>query len=75
MNLVKAKELAKKGGVESIIGIIVLVALVIILIIAVVIPLVNDASEAGNETVSDTNTAYNAIDGIRDDISTNNGIN
>ena len=67
MNLGKAKELAKKGGVESIIGIIILVALVVILIIAVVIPLVQDASEAGNETVSDTATAYDEINSIRAD--------
>ena len=59
------KNLAKKGGVESIIAIIILVALVIVLIIAFVVPMVQDSAQAGQSTSEDVNNAYSVVNSIR----------
>jgi hypothetical protein len=45
----KLKNLVKKGGVADIVTLMIIVGLVIALIIAVVLPMIEDASTAGND--------------------------
>lgn len=67
----KLKDLAKKGGIESIIAVIILVALVIVLIVAFVVPMVNKSATAGQSTDADVSNAFATVNSIRNMSTTN----
>lgn len=65
----KLKELVSKkakGGIESILGVVILVGLVVILIIAVIMPMVNNVQSQGSATTNDLNNLRSSMDAFRD---------
>ena len=62
----KLKNLVKKGGVADIVTLMIIVGLVIALIIAVVLPMINNASTAGQsneDNISGINSFTDALGG------------
>ena len=70
----KLKNLVKKGGIADIVTLMIIVGLVIALIIAVVLPMINNASTAGQsneDNISGINSFTDALGGTIPDPKSN----
>ena len=63
----KLKELVSKkakGGIESILGVVILVGLVVVLILTIVVPMMESISEQGETTKGQLGQVTDALEGL-----------